>query len=488
MFTSSHPARTPHKILKFGGSSVGTPARIKNVIEIIRDTHSRNSRLAVVVSAFGGVTDQLIALGKMAMTGKSEQQHSLAHHARSTIIERHACAVEQLLSFEKQSKALKTVDIYFEELHATLEGIFLTKELSAESLDTLMSFGERLSAFIISEALREHIPEACFLDARTIIKTDDKFGRAKVDFTTSTSLIQKQFHEHSSVPIITGFIGSSKENKTTTLGRGGSDYTASIIGMVLGVDAIEIWTDVDGMMTADPKKERNAFPIAEMSYREAMEMSHFGAKVIYPPTLVPALEKNIPLYIKNSFNPAIPGTLIGFNSPKGQSPLRGISSIDDIVLLKLQPSLCNMSQRALKAVAEKNIPIVLVPAESSPEATSFAILTTFLEAAKEAIDEELKFEIHVQENLSIIAIVGEEVGASSDIAEAFFELLIKNGIEVIAQGRSQLNISAVIKNEDEAKAIAALHEAFFSPSNQIEKGERIESDAPLFELKAVFSV
>lgn len=450
------------RIIKFGGSSVGTPERIQSVIQIIKDARKRSSRLAVVVSAFGGVTDELIALGKMAAGGSNEY-----HKLLDKVIERHKSTVKALAV----PNISKTLEKIFSELEDILEGIFLIKELSPKTLDLIMSFGERLSAFIISQA----IPQSCFLDAREVIKTDKTFGSAQVDFAETNRNIQNYFINTPSLPIITGFISSSKDGETTTLGRGGSDYTAAIIGAALDVAEIEIWTDVSGVMTADPRKEPYAFSIPEMSYKEAMEMSYFGAKVIHPPTITPALEKNIPLLIKNSFDPKAPGTRISHEASKSKALICGISSIDHAVLLCIQGSgmvgVCGIARRLFGALAEKGINIILISQGSSEHSICLAVSPSFSRVAKEAIEKEFALEMRahiieevmIEQNLSVIATVGENMRQTPGIAAKLFCALGKNRVNVVAitQGSSELNITVVVKKEDEIKAIRAIHEAFF---------------------------
>lgn len=459
------------RILKFGGSSIGTPERIKSVIEIIRKAYANSPHIAVVVSAFGGVTDQLIALGKIVAHGKDDYQNVLAE-----VTERHKISANTLIPQERLPDVLKALDQTLSELCNVLEGISLIKELSPKTLDLLMSFGERLSAFIITEAILPYNPQARFLDARELIKTDRIFGGARVDFKETNKNISEHFYDFPGMlPIITGFIGSSKENETITLGRGGSDYTAAIVGAALNVNVIEIWTDVNGVMTADPRKEPYAFSIPEMSYKEAMEMSYFGAKVIHPPTIIPALEKNIPLLIKNSFNPKAPGTLIGTASSKSESLICGISSIDNAVLLCLQGSgmvgVCGIAKRLFGALAEKGINIILISQGSSEHSICVAVSPSFADLAKEAIEREFALEMQahiidevtIERNLSVIAVVGENMCRTTGIAGKLFGALGKNGVNVIAitQGSSELNITVVVKKEDEVKAIRVVHEAFF---------------------------
>ncbi len=458
------------KILKFGGSSVGTPERIKNVIEIIKNSYSPSTPIAVVVSAFGGATDQLIGIGRGACSRDANYQKAFKEFQK-----RHLDAIQQLVPPHKQAHTIAGVEKFFKELKDVLEGVSLLQELSPKSLDLIMSFGERLSAYIISEAIQETIAEAKYVDARELIKTDKTFGAAHVNFEETNQRIQKYFQDRPCLPIITGFIGSTKEEETTTLGRGGSDFTASILGAALEVKIIEIWTDVDGVMTADPRKEPYAFPIPEMSYKEAMEMSHFGAKVIHPPTLIPAMEKQIPLLIKNSFNPAAQGTLIGGKPWKAEAEICGISSIDQAVLFCLQGTgivgVCGIAKRLFGALAEKGISIILISQGSSEHSICFAISPGASDIAKESIQKEFALEmqagliedVSIAQNLSVIAVVGEKMCQTPGIAGKLFGALGKNGINLIAiaQGSSELNISFVVKKEDEIKSIRVSHEAFF---------------------------
>lgn len=458
------------KVLKFGGSSVSTPERIKNVIVIVKNAHAITPQIAVVVSAFGGVTDQLILLGKSAATGKTDYLEDL-----SKLKERHLTSVRELISKDRLKSVLEELEFHFLELSHILEGVCLIKDLSVKSLDFIMSFGERFSAYIISESIKPLIPNAEYLDARKLIKTDRNFGSARVDFDQTDRNIQDYFSASTSMPVITGFIASSSQNETTTLGRGGSDYTAAIVGAALNVEVIEIWTDVDGVMTADPRKEEYAFPIPEMSYREALEMSHFGAKVIHPPTIAPVLVKKIPLHIKNSFNPSSPGTLIRTEPSKKEFIICGISSIDNVALVCLQGTgmigVCGIAKRLFGALAENGISVILISQGSSEQSICFAIAPQDAEIAKEAIGKEFELEMKVnlideviiERNQSVVAVVGENMRHTPGIAGKLFGALGKNGINVaaIAQGSSELNISVVIKNEDSGKAIKVIHEAFF---------------------------
>lgn len=457
------------KILKFGGSSVSTPERIQNVMSIIKKAHSSH-RIAVVVSAFGGVTDKLISIARQAVNVHG-------HHEKDfdEIKKRHINAVTELVSSDRLEEVLATLEEQFLELESLLKGIHLIHELSLKTLDSIMSFGERFSAFIISAALNSVGTEASFVDARWLIQTNRNFGSAQVDFEQTNLKISNYFATTRPLAIISGFIASSGEGETTTLGRGGSDYSAAIFGAALDVQAIEIWTDVDGVMTADPRKEEFAFPIPEMSYKEAMEMSHFGAKVIHPPTISPALQKNIPLYIKNSFNPQAAGTLVSTKPSLKSSLICGVSSIDHVALLCLQGSgmvgICGIAKRLFSALSEKEINVILITQGSSEHSICFAVLPELAELAKDAIHKEFAFEmrahtieeIAIERQMSIIAVVGENMPKSPRISGKLFEALGRNGINIvaIAQGSSELNISVVVKREDQVKAINVIHESFF---------------------------
>jgi bifunctional aspartokinase / homoserine dehydrogenase 1 len=466
------------RILKFGGTSVNSAEKIKNVIHIVKKCFEKSPHLAVIVSAFGGGTDELIHMAQQASLGNEEYLESLFQFKN-----RHFTIAEALIENES---LLATLNIHlnkeFKELGNVLQGILLVKELSKRSLDLIMSFGERLSAYIISEAMKLSIPSALFLDAREMIKTDSSFGNARVNYDETYALIHQWFSSHTSLPVITGFIGSTDQNETVTLGRGGSDFTAAIFGAGLNAEDIEIWTDVDGVMTADPRKVQQAFPIPQMSYKEALEMSHFGAKVIHPPTILPALKKNIPIHIKNTFKPDFPGTLISHLPAKRSSLICGISSVDNIALLRLEGSgivgVCGTAMRLFGSLAKKEINVILISQGSSEHTICFAISPQHADQAKHAIEEEFTLEMKaglmdpvvVERSLSIIAIVGENMHKSTGVSGKLFGALGKNGINVVAivQGSSEYNISVVIKRADEAKALNVIHEEFFlSPTTTL---------------------
>ena len=456
------------KILKFGGSSVQTPERIQNIFNILRSIQKKDRILAVVFSAFGGVTDQLIALADMAAAKDSGYLKLL-----SELEKRHLQAVRALIPRGNRT-ILKDVQQTLDELKDTLHGVFLVRERSPKSLDFIMSFGERLSCRIISEALKQAGIAAEFLDTRPLVKTDVRYNNARVDFGKTYKNIRAWFKTRKSMQIATGFIGSTDKNETTTLGRGGSDFTASILAAALNASEVQIWTDVDGVMTADPRKVKKAFPISSMTYNEAMEMSHFGAKVIHPPTMEPASDRNVPIRIKNTFHPEAPGTVIQKKADSAVQ-VKGISSIDDVAILRIQGSgmigVAGISHRLFGALAKEGISVTLISQASSEHSICIAVNPGEALDAKKAVDDEFSLEIMarqvdeviIERDMSIIALVGENMQKTPGIAGRCFDALGKNGVNIIAiaQGSSELNISIVISRENEAKALNALHEAFF---------------------------
>lgn len=461
------------KILKFGGSSVSTSDRILGVANIVKEKYEVSEPLAVVVSAFGGATDELILTAQEAALGDIRYQERFLQ-----LQNRHMGIAEHIIAKESLEKAFHYINQQFQELQSLLQGIMLLQDLSKRTLDSVMSFGERLSAYIISTAIQTMMPASIFLDARQLIKTDRNFGSARVNYGHTFTSIQNFFGEKRGVPIvpiITGFIGSTVEGETTTLGRGGSDFTAAIFGAALQAEEIEIWTDVDGVMTADPRKVSRAFSIPQMTYKEALEMSHFGAKVIHPPTIAPAMRQQIPIRIKNTFNPHAIGTLISKNLSQQQFPICGISSIDNVSLLRLEGSgivgVCGTAMRLFGALAKKEINVILISQGSSEHSICFAVAPECAIRAKEALEEEFVLEMRavlidpiiVEEGLSIIAAVGENMRKTPGISGRLFGSLGKHGINVVAmvQGSSEHNISVVIKKEHKAKALNVIHEEFF---------------------------
>ena len=458
------------KILKFGGSSIRDAERIKNVIVIVKSDLKKNNIAGIVFSAFQGVTDDLLILSRMAA-----DRNELYVTEFLKLKERHLKTTSELLSAKTRSKAEASILSLLDELEEILKGVYLIKELSAKTLDFILSFGELLSNTIIRFAFLENKIYNDLLDTRDIIITDRNFGSARVLFDNTNNNIKDYFKQHKKLQIITGFIASTSQKETTTLGRGGSDYTVSIIGAALEVDCIEIWTDVNGVLTADPKKVRDAFSIANMDYEEAMELSHFGAKVIYPPTMHPATVKKIPVVIMNTFNPGFPGTMISTHTDSDY-PIKGISSIDDITIVRVEGSgmigVAGIAQRVFSALAKHEINIILITQASSEHSICLAILPFNASMAKSALEEEFAYELRtgivnkiiLEKECSVIAVVGKHMRNTLGIAGRFFSALGDNFINIsaIAQGSSELNISAVISQKDELKALNVIHHKFFS--------------------------
>ncbi len=458
------------KVLKFGGTSVGSSESIKLAVGIIKQYIDQNQDIAVVVSAMSGVTNTLIETGDLAAGNDERYIENLKN-----LENKHFQTVKELLKIKNQSSILAQVKKLTNELEELMHGVYLLKEISPRTLDLILSFGERLSCHIMNAYAQQEGLNSELLDARKLIKTDDRFGKARVKKDLTFQNIQEYFKENKETHIITGFVSSTEKGETTTLGRGGSDYTAAIFGAALHAEEIEIWTDVDGVMTTDPRKVKKAFSLKELTYVEAMEMSHFGAKVIYPPTLQPAFEKRIPLRIRNTFNPDFPGTTIREVAEKGDYLIKGISSIEGISLINLQGSgmvgVAGVSSRLFTALAENEISVIMITQASSEHSICIAVDPKESKKAKKIIDQEFKNEINtgkieesiIEENLSIVAIIGENMRNTPGIAGTMFEAMGKNGINIsaIAQGSSEVNLSIVIHTKDLAKALNTIHEVFF---------------------------
>jgi len=453
------------KVLKFGGSSVGSPELIRGVRKII---DSQSLPCVVVVSAFQGVTDELSLIASLASGGISGYRD----HLEKLIIKHNDFARNLIIDKARQEKTLEEITVITNELRELLNGIFLLHECTKHSLDQVLSYGERLSSLVISKLF----DNCLHADSRKIIKTDNRQGVTSVDFALTNSLILEKIGQKKELIIMPGFIASDINGDTTTLGRGGSDYTAAIVAAALGAEILEIWTDVDGFMTADPRKVDKAYTIDNLTYPEAMELSHFGAKVIYTPTLRPVYKANIPLSVRNTFNPDSKGTIISHKSDDtSPSPIKGISSIDHIDLITLQgPAMVGVtgtSSRLFGALARDNVNIILITQASSEYSITFAVNPADLSTAKSAISEEFireieqnnELRINIEKNLSIIAIVGERMKNTPGISATLFRSLGRNGINVIAtaQGSSELNISVVIRSESLRKALNAIHDGFF---------------------------
>jgi aspartokinase/homoserine dehydrogenase 1 len=458
------------QVLKFGGSSVANADNINKVAEIVARA-VKTDRTVVVVSALGGITDMLLQSGELAAAGNELYKEKL-----QLMEQRHLEAVKSLLPLTQQSSVLSHVKKRCNEIEDICNGVFLLGELSNRTKDKIVSYGELLSSQIISARLASMGIENVWKDARELITTDSQFSHASVDFNTTNKKISECIGaSKENLFIIPGFISSDAAGTTTTLGRGGSDYTAAIIAAAIPVKVVEIWTDVSGMMTADPRLVTNAKVIPNISYQEAMELSHFGAKVIYPPTIQPVMTKGIPVWIKNTFAPGDAGTLIEKGATKNGNSVRGISSISRISLLSLEGSgmvgIPGFSKRLFEALSNEKINVILITQSSSEHSICVGIDETNTSKAKQAVDAAFDHEIKtgkvdplsVEKELAIIALVGDSMKSHPGISGKMFGSLGRNGVNVraIAQGSSERNISAVIAVSDVKKAINILHEEFF---------------------------
>jgi len=460
-------------VLKFGGSSVGSHKGIEQIIGILKDKEHLGNTRFVVVSAFSKVTDSLIKTARAASAGEVYKDQVDALSAR------HKECAAKFLKAEDRKNAVKEIETTIGQLSQVLDGISLLGELSLRSLDLVMSFGERLSANLLSYVFSANDIEAEYLDARSLVKTDSDFGKARVlkkeTDENICAFFKSKKNDDKKIYIVTGFIGTNVDGQTTTVGRDGSDLTAAVFAAASGAKKLEIYSDVDGILTADPHHVKNAFRIEEISYTEAMEISHFGAKVLFPPSVKPALEKGITIYIRNTFNPSCEGTRIVANAKQGNFLIRGISSISHADLVRIQGSgmvgVAGFSARIFGALARKGISVILITQSSSEYSICFAIHQDDAELAEAVLKEELVNEIRsgiidkpiIEKKLSIIAIVGSAMKRTSGISGKLFYALGRNGINIvaIAQGSTETNISAVIPSQDEGKALNAIHSAFF---------------------------
>ncbi|MDR2741277.1 MAG: bifunctional aspartate kinase/homoserine dehydrogenase I [Treponema sp.] len=457
-------------VLKFGGTSVGTAGALGQLFAIVNDREHGPRVRVVVVSALSGMTDGLIAIARQAAMGDGGYT-VIMEGMRS----RHLDLAAGFFQEESRRAVEAMIEGAFSELSRTLDGVTILRELSLRSLDYIMSFGERLSASLIAHFFVSRGLNAEYLDAREVIKTDRAYGAAHFIPGETYGNIRSYLEKRPTLQIATGFIASDEEGHTTTLGRGGSDLSAAIFGAAIGAEAVEIWTDVDGILTADPRMVKTAFKIDRISYEEALELSHFGAKVLHPPTVRPALEKGIPIVIRNTFNPSDSGTRITGEVEDSSYPIRGISSLGNITLVRLQGTgmvgVAGFSSRLFGALARRQINVILITQSSSEYSICFAVDPASAAAAAAALREEFEKEIAaatidepvVEGELAVIAIVGSKMKRRSGISGKVFHALGRNGINIvaIAQGSSELNISAVISRHDEAKALNAIHEAFF---------------------------
>jgi len=459
------------KVLKFGGTSVGSEKSISAIIEILKQETADNGSPVVVLSAMGGVTNLLSAMASKAASGESFTEYL------TELQNRHFDVIKALLDVPRQNPVFTKLKLYFNELEDILQGISSLRELTPRINDLVLSYGERCSTLLVSKIAEQHFGEAVFADASELIRTDSNFGQAHVNTALSEMLIRDFYQQHSAKLIfVTGFIASNEEGRITTLGRGGSDYTAALIGSALHCEAIEIWTDVNGMMTADPRMVKKAFPLEELSYTEAMELSYFGAKVIYPPTMIPAFLKKIPIVIRNTFEPEFPGTVIRHDCRDAKHNIKGISSINEISLLNLQGSgmvgKAGFSGRLFSLLAREQINVILITQSSSEHSITFAVKPADALNARRLIEREFELELEakkidlplIEESLSILAIVGENMKETPGISGTLFQALGRNGVNVraIAQGSSEYNISVIISRHDLAKALNAVHDAFYT--------------------------
>ncbi|HKJ31419.1 MAG TPA: aspartate kinase [Balneolales bacterium] len=458
------------RILKFGGSSVGSLDAILKVISIIKH-ESKESSLAVVVSAFKGVTDSLLQCADLAASGDQSYTQHL-----NELENRHIKVIQDGISVYHQSEVIAHFKMTFNELEDVLNGVYLVREITHKTRDFIVSFGERFSAFIISKLLSDRDIPADFADARQFMLTDANFGSANVNYIETYKNIREYFEGKGPIQIVTGFIASTEKGETTTLGRGGSDFTASILGVALKSEVIELWSDVNGLMTANPQKVPNAFTIPSCSYEEAMELSHFGAKVIFPPTIQPAMKAGIPVHLLNTFNPDHTGTWITQKVQHENGFIKGISSVDDIALLTLRGSgmigVNGIAARIFKAMADEGINIIMITQASSEYTVCFAILSSLADRARSSLEHEFKLEITqeridpviLESPMSIVAVVGDNMRRTPGLAGKVFQSLgnYKINIAAIAQGSSERNISLVVSKKDEPEALKSLHEAFFS--------------------------
>jgi aspartokinase/homoserine dehydrogenase 1 len=458
------------KILKFGGTSVGSVQSIETLLTILKDEVKATDKPVVVLSAMSGVTNLLASMAEDAANG-NDFTGPLAE-----LEKRHFDVVKSLLAVQHQNPAFTRLKIYFNQLEELLQGVLTLRELTPKTRDLVLSYGERCSTLMICKIAAQHFPEVLCVDASELIKTDSSFGQAKVDIELTNLLIQSFHKEHrDKMLFVTGFIAANEAGQITTLGRGGSDYTAALFGSALNAKEIQIWTDVNGMMTADPRMVKKAFALPELTYTEAMELSYFGAKVIYPPTMIPVFLKKIPIVIKNTFEPNFEGTVIRHDCKPSNLPIKGISSINNISILNLEGSgmvgKSGFSGRLFSLLAREQINIILITQSSSEHSITFAVQPGDTEKARRLIEQEFELELlakkleHVviEQNLAIIAVVGENMKQTPGVSGKLFHALGRNGVNVraIAQGSSEYNISVIISEHDLAKALNAVHDAFF---------------------------
>ncbi|BBA29514.1 bifunctional aspartate kinase/homoserine dehydrogenase I [Prevotella melaninogenica] len=455
------------KVLKFGGTSVGSVSSILSLQKIV-EKEAKHQPIIVVVSALGGITDQLIATSKLALKGDESWRTEF-----DSIVARHHKMIDAIITDPHDREVLfNKVDSLFEQLQSIYYGVFLIHDLSHKTEDTIVSYGERLSSKIVATLIRG----AKWFDAREFIKTEEKLGKRSLDSELTNKLVLDTFSDLPRISLVPGFIAQDRDSgDITNLGRGGSDYTASILAASLNAEVLEIWTDVDGFMTADPRVIKGAYTINELSYTEAMELCNFGAKVVYPPTIYPVCVKNIPIKVKNTFNPDGEGTIIKAHIENNQKPIKGISSIKGTTVITVtglsMVGVVGVNRRIFSSLANNGISVFLVSQAASENNTSIGVKDEDAENAVKVLNEEFRLEIedgrmfpmHAESGLATVAIVGENMKRTPGISGKLFETLGRSGISItaIAQGASEMNISFVVKGSDLRKSLNVLHDSFF---------------------------
>ena len=455
------------KVLKFGGTSVGSVKSILSLKRIV-ETEAKRQPVVVVVSALGGITDRLIATSQLALRGDERYKDEFKE-----MVDQHYKMIDTIITEpRKREQLFNTIDSLFEQLKSIFFGVYLVHDLSEKTLDAIVSYGERLSSNIVATLIRG----AKWYDARDFIKTYRKNGKHTLDSELTVQLVKEAFAELPKISLVPGFISKDRDtDEVTNLGRGGSDYTASIIAAALDAEILEIWTDVDGFMTADPKVIKTAYTINELSYIEAMELCNFGAKVIYPPTIYPVCVKNIPIRVKNTFNPTSPGTIIKDQIDNDRKPIKGISSISGTTLITVtglsMVGVIGVNRRIFSALAENGISVFMVSQASSENSTSIGVRDEDARSAVDVLNDEFAKEIetgamfpmHAESGLATIAIVGENMKHTPGIAGKLFGTLGRSGISVIAcaQGASETNISFVVDGRFLRKSLNVIHDSFF---------------------------
>ncbi len=462
------------RILKFGGSSLKTPERVRSVAKIVAGA-AKDGAIAVVVSAFGGVTDDLLDVAHGA------SRHDDGYRDVLTKLEkRHRDAAAQLSAPGDRPALDAHIDAIFREIEEIAHGAFMVREASPRTVDRIVSAGERLSAAITAACFRADGMDAAHCDARRLIVTGSEFGNAQVRADETTQRVREHFSQAMPLQVITGFVAATADGETTTLGRGGSDYTASLIGAALDAEAVELWTDVDGVMSADPRIVPDAISMRTLSYEELMELSHFGAKVVHPPSVHPTRSKSIPLRIKNTFRPEAVGTEVtnsvvaaGEDSP----PVVGVASIRSVALLRLEGDgmvgVPGIAMRLFGALTREGVSVILISQASSEHSICLAVAPDVVELAARGIEQEFAAErragfiddVVIERDLSIVAVVGAGMRERAGVAGRLFGVLGRHGVNVraIAQGSSELNISLVVESKDEKRVVQMIHDAFFLP-------------------------